>query len=97
MEAILMRGRVHHNCVGNYAEKHCKLDNNLMTRLIFNDAATAEIVIGVTDEIVNGVDIRQYKGKYNKNYDVPLKLQQLCASLVGMHYTDFEVRRIEHD
>jgi hypothetical protein len=85
---LIIRGSLHHNCVVTYTNRHCKdiaeeASDGECTRLVFARDATGELNIRWRHGRIVSVHCNQYKGPYNKNFEVPEAMTDLQIALTG--------------
>jgi hypothetical protein len=93
--AFIKRGVQHSNCVAQYAERHSRNSSTTeSTRLIFAKDATCELHIEHAHEMIVATSINQYKGRHNKDMDIPVELTKLRIALTGRN---IEIIRVTID
>jgi len=81
--SLLKRGQQHHNCVGRYHDTHMS-DG---TRLIFSKVGTIEITFERSLGVIVATEIKQYRGKHNKEIPVTEDLVSLRLELTGQPWS----------
>jgi hypothetical protein len=97
---MIIRGAKHHNCVATYADRHFRYHDNYastFTRLIFDKDATAELSIYHRHNKIVAVMVPQYKGRYNKDVEIPETLTDLCIALAGQPVSILKIMEVENE
>jgi hypothetical protein len=94
--ALVERGERHSNCVGTYHDRHLMNPHESnrkysLTRIVFSSNFTMELFIYIAYSIIVGVEINQYKTKYNKSEEPPVNAYGIGIDLTGLPATTIEV------
>jgi hypothetical protein len=97
--ALVFRGEQHHNCVGNYTDRHTRFDYSdgsyfsTVSRILFTKHATLELSFIESYGKIVATTVVQYKGAYNKNMKEPEALTNMRIALTGMPWAILDVTK----
>jgi hypothetical protein len=100
--AMIRRGKQHNNCVATYFAAHTSMVNAFIEpgetrevrRIFFTKDATLELSIEFCADGIVSTLMRQYKGRFNKDFKCDKALIAFRITLVGMPAEVLVVRRV---
>lgn len=100
--ALVIRGKQHSNCVATYDQTHSDTINwkddvieRNISRLFFDKDGTLELQITHMYGLITSTQIRQYKGRYNKDIDDKRMVNRLRIALTGKPISIMAVKKAE--
>jgi hypothetical protein len=94
---MVLRGQKHSNCVGTYVDRQqiYKPASGNIKRIIFGSDVTMDLDLKIRHDKVVATIVQQYKGRYNKDHDIPESVTALQIALTGISVKCLKVEVID--